>query len=289
MAFSRIAVRPTMEHIGRFWPLLILLFIAMLYFARMDISMSEMTSSRKVAQNPSKGEGRALPYPLAIALVHYATTNITPQQTREEIMVTANILSRRGPCNFLVYGLGFDSPLWQALNHGGRTVFLEEDPSWIAQMAQAHPNLESYAVNYSTVLSEADDLLAYARNHIEICSPDKDLMQSDCKLAIKTLPAQIYGVKWDVIMIDAPRGYFPEAPGRMSAIYSSAVMAKAEKRKRSTDILLHDVDRPVEKTFSTEFFCAKNLIESVGKLWHFQIFGEGPSRSKDFCTSSLQE
>lgn len=285
MGTSLLSVRPTIEHFMRFWPLFVLFFIMFLYFARPDISVSNVTPTRHIVYNP-QGIRKAVPYPLTIALVHYATTNITPQQTQEEMMVTANILSRRGPCNFLVYGLGFDSPLWQALNYGGRTVFLEEDPSWIAQMVQAHPSLESYAVNYTTTLSEADDLLAYAREHREICLPEQNLMQSECKLVLKTLPEQIYGIKWDVIMIDAPRGYSPEFPGRMMAIYTSAMMARTAACDRSTDILLHDVDRSVEKMYSTEFFCAKNLIESVGKLWHFQIFGEGTSPRKDFCMSS---
>lgn len=150
-------------------------------------------------------------------------------------------------------------------------------------MTKAHPTLEAHHVNYSTMLSQADDLLAYTRSNKEICSPQQDLLLSDCKLAIKTLPPHVYGIEWDVIMIDAPRGYFAEAPGRMSAIYSSMVMAMARKRTESTDILLHDVERHVEKTWAMEFLCHKNLLESVGKLWHFQVYGEGTSRSPHFC------
>ncbi|KAI5061047.1 hypothetical protein GOP47_0023552 [Adiantum capillus-veneris] len=271
----------------------ILIFIALLYFARPDKPMLDMESARHVMRHTggnSRGDGKALPYPVAIALVHYASSNITPQQTREEMMVTANILSRRGPCNFLIYGLGFDSPLWQALNHGGRTVFLEEDPSWIAQMLKAHPSLETYAVNYTTTLTDADDLLAYVQRHQDICFPsERNLRQSKCKLVLKSLPEHLYGVKWDVIMIDAPRGYSPEFPGRMTAIYTSALMARAASHDQSTDILVHDVDRPVESKFSMEFFCAKNRMGEIGKLWHFQIFGEGAIHSSDFCTSSYKK
>lgn len=291
MGSSHTPVRPSLEHIGRiFWPVFFLLFVALIYFARPDKPILDAASARQAMRqigSSSGGMGKALPYAVAIALVHYAKSNITPQQTKEEMMVTVNILSRRGPCNFLVYGLGFDSPLWQALNYGGRTVFLEEDPSWIAQMMEAHPTLETYAVNYTTTLSEADDLLAYVQEHRDICMPvEMNLLKSKCKLVLKSLPEHLYGVKWDVIMIDAPRGYSPEFPGRMTAIYTSALMARAALRDQSIDILLHDVDRPVESTFSTEFFCAKNRIEAVGKLWHFQVYGEGTSSSKDFCTSS---
>ncbi|MCO5563586.1 hypothetical protein L7F22_017231 [Adiantum nelumboides] len=293
MVSSHTSVRPSLD-ISRFWPVFIVIFIALIYFARPDKPMLDMASARHIMRHQTgsinRGSGKALPYAVAIALVHYATSNITPQQTQEETMITANILSRRGPCNFLIYGLGFDSPLWQALNHGGRTVFLEEDPSWIAQMTEANPSLEVYAVNYTTTLSDADDLLAYVQQNQDVCFPsERDLLHSKCKLVLKSLPDHLYGVKWDVIMIDAPRGYSPEFPGRMTAIYTSALMSRAALHDQSTDILVHDVDRPVESRFSVEFFCDKNRVGASGKLWHFQVFGEGENSSRDFCTSSLMK
>ncbi|KAH7415006.1 hypothetical protein KP509_14G023000 [Ceratopteris richardii] len=283
-------MRNSLDYVGRFWPVIILFFMIVLFLARPEKSILDTVSYTEAdligKQQRGSGE-KALPYPVAMALVHYATYNVTPQQTQEEIMITANILSRRGPCNFLVYGLGFDSPLWQALNYGGRTVFLEEDSSWISKMTNDHPFLTVYPVNYTTVLSEADDLLNYVREHRNICMPEKNILQSQCKLALKSLPEHLYQIKWDVIMIDAPRGYSEEFPGRMSAIYTSALMARAASREQSTDILLHDVDRPVESKYSEEFFCAKNRVEAAGKLWHFQIFGDGSSSSTDFCNGSF--
>lgn len=274
---------PTFQHCARFWPLSILLFIALLYFAHPDICMSRLSPFHRETVVDPQGSRKALPHPISVALVHYAANKITPQQTLDEMMVTANILSRRGPSNFLVYGLGFDSPLWQALNYGGRTVFLEQDPSWIARMVKAHPSLETYAVNYTTVLSEAHELLAYARAHREICSPKQNWWQSDCKLVLKTLAEQLYGIKWDVIMIDAPKGFAPGLPGRMSVIYTSAMMARTAARGQSTDILVHNAYRPVEKMYSTEFLCLRNRVAAVSNLWHFQVFGEGTSPKVDFC------
>eukprot|EP00250_Pteridium_aquilinum_P017199 c23505_g1_i1 orf=483-1388(-) len=293
MAFSHLTIR---EQVGRFWPFFTLLFMAILYLIHMDKSMSRMLSSsdaRKLQahiDNPSMAEISAkkpLPYPVMLAMVHYATTAITPQQTSEEIMITVNILSQKAPCNFLIFGLGYDSLLWQTLNHGGNTVFLEEDANWIAEMQRSNPDVRAIQVNYTTQVSESAELLSYARREKEICSPATDLQRSECKLAINGLPEEIYREKWDVVMIDAPRGYFEEAPGRMSAIFSSAVMAKGRGKKESTHIMLHDVDRSVEKDFSMEFFCSKNLIEGAGKLWHFQIYGDGFSRSSEFCRNSI--
>ena len=56
--------------------------------------------------------------------------------------VTARVLEKKSPCNFLVFGLGHDGLMWNALNHGGRTIFLEEDESWIQQMRRRFPMLE---------------------------------------------------------------------------------------------------------------------------------------------------
>jgi len=72
-------------------------------------------------------------------------------------------------------------------------------------------------------------------------------------------------------MIDAPRGYFAEAPGRMGAIFSAAVMARARMRPGVTHVFLHDVNRRVEKVFAEEFLCRKYLVKAVGRLWHFEI------------------
>ncbi|CAF2070764.1 unnamed protein product, partial [Brassica napus] len=50
-------------------------------------------------------------------------------------------------------------------------------------------------------------------------------------------------------------GYFAaEAPGRMAAIYSAAVMARNRKKPGITHVFLHDVNqnRRVEKTFDEE-------------------------------------
>ncbi|CAN6929751.1 unnamed protein product, partial [Brassica oleracea var. botrytis] len=50
-------------------------------------------------------------------------------------------------------------------------------------------------------------------------------------------------------------GYFAaEAPGRMAAIYSAAVMARNRKKPGITHVFLHDVNRNrrVEKTFDEE-------------------------------------
>lgn len=100
----------------------------------------------------------------------------------------------------------------------------------------------------------------------------------------------MYDKEWDLIMIDAPRGYFAEAPGRMAAIFSAAVMARARKGSGVTHVFLHDIDRKVEKVYAEEFLCRKHLVKAVARLWHFEIppaanvtLGGGATGGEWFC------
>ncbi|KAK1576121.1 hypothetical protein Q3G72_011143 [Acer saccharum] len=206
------------------------------------------------------------------AILHYATSKIVPQQSFGEVSVSFNVLEKISPCNFLVFGLGFDSMMWTSLNPRGTTLFLEEDPKWVQTVLKDAPNLNAHTVRYRTQLKESDDLLSTYKKE-PLCAPSKAYLRGNqqCKLALESLPEEVYEKEWDMIMIDAPRGYFPEAPGRMGAIFSAAVMARQRKGSGVTHVFLHDVDRKVEKAFAAEFLCKKYLKKAVGRLWHFEI------------------
>uniref|UniRef100_A0A5B7BV07 Putative glucuronoxylan 4-O-methyltransferase 1 n=1 Tax=Davidia involucrata TaxID=16924 RepID=A0A5B7BV07_DAVIN len=206
------------------------------------------------------------------AILHYATSHVVPQQSLGEISVSFDVLQSLPPCNFLIFGLGHDSLMWASLNPSGTTIFLEEDPKWVQTVLKDAPMLRAHTVRYRTKLSEADQLLSSYRSEPE-CSPSKSYLRDNikCKLALTGLPDEVYDKEWDLIMVDAPRGYFAEAPGRMGAIYSAAVMARNRKGSGVTHVFLHDVDRKVEKTYAEEFLCRKNLVKGVGRLWHFEI------------------
>ncbi|KAM7269663.1 hypothetical protein ACFE04_025160 [Oxalis oulophora] len=206
------------------------------------------------------------------AILHYATSKVTPQQSLEEITVSYNVLKSISPCNFLVFGLGHDSLMWRSLNPRGKTLFLEEDPKWVEIVLGKSPDLNAHTVNYRTKLSEADELMSTYKSE-PLCSPNNAVLRGNdkCRLALSNLESEFYETEWDVIMIDAPKGYFPEAPGRMAAIFSAAVMARHRKGSGVTHVYLHDVDRKVEKEFAMEFLCRKFLKDEVGRLWHFEI------------------
>lgn len=70
--------------------------------------------------------------------------------------------------------------------------------------------------------------------------------------------------------MDGPSGDMLEAPGRMSTIYTASMLAR---NGNTTDVLVHDIDRTVEKWFSWEFLYEENLVSSKGKLWNFRLSG----------------
>ncbi|XAR55660.1 Glucuronoxylan 4-O-methyltransferase [Bertholletia excelsa] len=224
-----------------------------------------------------------LPASLAQALLHYATSKITPQQTKQEISVSLRVLENKSPCNFLVFGLGHDSLLWTALNHGGRTVFLEEDKYWIQNMAKQQPSLESHHVVYNTTVSDADRLMEAGMR--EECRVVGDPRVSKCKLVLSGLPTEVYETEWDLIMVDAPTGYHDRAPGRMNAIYTAGLMARNRNPNRNTQthVFVHDVDRAVEDKFSKAFLCQAYLTEQEGRLRHFTIPSHRNLPGKPFC------
>ncbi|XP_045826810.1 glucuronoxylan 4-O-methyltransferase 3-like [Trifolium pratense] len=221
------------------------------------------------------------PPSLASALIHYATTNITPQQTIKEISVSAKILQKKSPCNFLVFGLGHDSLMWTSLNYGGRTVFLEEDKSWIEQIQTKFPSLESHHVVYDTKVHQSDELMRSGMEQ-EDCKKVSDPRFSKCELAHKGFPSEVYDIEWDVIMVDAPTGYFEGAPGRMSAIYTAGLIAR-NRENGDTDVFVHDVDRKIEDKFSKTFLCEGYLVEQEGRIRHFNIPSHRARLGRPFC------
>ncbi|XP_062229632.1 protein IRX15-LIKE-like [Phragmites australis] len=227
------------------------------------------------------------------ALVQYAAAggNSTPSMPGGDVRAIAAVLKRRAPCNLLVFGLGGETPLWRALNHGGRTVFLDENQYYVSHLEGRHPGLEAYDIAYTTTVREFPDLLDAARAaHAAECRPVQNLLFSDCRLAINDLPNQLYDDSWDVILVDGPRGYTASSPGRMSAIFTAGVLARTRAGEgAATDVLVHDYEREVERACSREFLCEENRVAetSTRSLAHFVVRGGSAVRRDAFCGGAV--
>ncbi|KAG2613829.1 protein IRREGULAR XYLEM 15-like [Panicum virgatum] len=238
------------------------------------------------------GTGEGLPGYVFDALVQYSSAggNSTASMPGADVRAIAAVLKRRAPCNLLVFGLGGETPLWRALNHGGRTVFLDENQYYVSHLEGRHPGLEAYDVAYTTTVREFPDLLDAARAaRAAECRPVQNLLFSDCRLAINDLPNQLYDVSWDVILVDGPRGYTASSPGRMSAIFTAGVLARTRAGEdATTDVLVHDYEREVERACSREFLCEENRVAetSTRSLAHFVVRGGSAVRRDSFCSGA---
>jgi uncharacterized protein (TIGR01627 family) len=204
-----------------------------------------------------------------------------------EINTIKSIIHLTPHPNFLIFGLTHESLLWAALNQNGRTVFIDENEYIISKFEQANPGIEAYDVQFTTKVSDYPKLLSKAKAESKRdCKPVQNLLFSECKLGINDLPNHIYQISWDVILVDGPRGYFPAAPGRMSAIFTAGVLARSKKAGK-THVFVHDFGREVEKIFSYEFLCEENLVNNVDQLGHFVVKSETDNgESSEFCRNS---
>lgn len=167
------------------------------------------------------------------------------------------------------------------INAAGITVFLEDNPGRVKRMRGLN-STRIYKVNHDIPAKEAFELLKHAREETACIADLGSLETSKCKLALKKLPDIVYGKNWDLIIVDGPSSDGPEAPGRMAAIYTSSVIARAGNI--TTNVVVHDVDRMIERWFSWEFLCEENLVSSKGRYWNFGIKGDNPSNSTRFCS-----
>ncbi|CAO2152494.1 unnamed protein product [Urochloa humidicola] len=223
----------------------------------------------------------AVPWSVAAALVHYATSSsggeTPPRQTAAEVGAAARVLVARAPCNLLVLGMGPTAALWAALNHGGRTLFLDPDADAdrVAAARAAYPadagELHTHPVTFPAA-TITDEQLLTLRNSSDCASPaarplsPEHVERVGCALAPRGLPAEFYEAEWDVILVEK------SVPG---AIYTAGVAARARGPgtvgETTTDVLVHGVEGPTEERLVRAFLCEGYVKEEVGRLRHFAI------------------
>ncbi|XP_050223886.1 glucuronoxylan 4-O-methyltransferase 1 [Mercurialis annua] len=212
------------------------------------------------------------------SLAQQNTSTTATVLTKKEFELLSNLVKRKSPCNLLFFGLEAQYLKLSSINSGGITVFLEDDPDKINSVRAKTNSTHIYKVDYHEPAKKAYQLLKHARKTRACVPRSARLQNSTCKLALRHLPEEVYKQRWDIVVVDGPSGHSPEAPGRMAAIYTASVIARAGN---TTEVLVHDVDRTIEKWFSWEFLCEENLVSSKGNLWNFKITGN-PNSTK-FC------
>ncbi|CAK8562446.1 unnamed protein product [Lathyrus sativus] len=273
-----------------FISILTLAFLATLIYTR-DRESSLNNTNTSIISSVISTNAVSAPLPATVinTLLHYASkSNDTYHMTYSDIKPISDVLRKcSSPCNLLVFGLTPETLLWKALNHNGKTVFIDENRYYAAYIEEKHPEIDAYDVQYTTKRSEMKELIASAKEHVaNECKPVQNLLFSDCKLGINDLPNHVYEVDWDVILVDGPRGDWPEAPGRMSAIFTAGVLARSKKGGNpKTHIFLHDFSGEVEQVCGNEFLCKENLLEASGSMGHYVLERMNES-SVQYCKGS---
>jgi hypothetical protein len=159
-----------------------------------------------------------------------------------ELIKIFHAIGQFGPCNFLVFGLGNDSPFWCEVNGQGRTVFLEDYQPWYEKITGIYPGIEAYRVTYPLNITRWREVL----------DRPEDLQIE--------LPSAVTDTRWDVILVDGPRGhrYSEEIPGRMSSIYMSSRLVG-----KGGYVFVHDAERHVEQQYAARYLGAADHVEKV--------------------------
>ncbi|KAF7828693.1 protein IRX15-LIKE [Senna tora] len=253
-----------------------LAFLLTLIYTRQSISPITSPASI-IASSVSVSAFNNAPLPPTVinTLLHYASnSNDTYHMPYSDIKPISDVLRKcSSPCNLLVFGLTHETLLWKALNHNGRTVFIDENRYYAAYMEEKHPEIDAYDVQYTTKRREMKELIVSAKEQVRNeCRPVQNLLFSECKLGLNDLPNHVYDVDWDVILVDGPRGDWPDAPGRMAAIFTAGVLARSKKGGNpKTHVLVHDFCGEVEKVCGNEFLCEHNLVEATHTLGHYVL------------------
>lgn len=176
------------------------------------------------------------------------------QMTYEEYLSVAEILAKKSPCNFLVFGVGNDSQLWLDINQNGYTVFLEDSKQWLDLVLARIPELKGIHVSYGTQIADWKKLLD----------------SQDYNVLLLDLPRFVFDIKWDLIFVDAPRGAIDskKSPGRMKSIYIAAFLAQ---KSLNTDVFVHDCHREVERIYCDTFLGEKFFVKQVHHLRHYLV------------------
>lgn len=163
----------------------------------------------------------------------YYNENI--QTSVGQAVVIGQAIVASGPgANVLVFGCGNDSMLWHKLNRDGYTLFLESAGSWLRRVKERWPRLNIERIKYGDRTVESS------------------LPIDEQELQRFPIPPSIGSRQWDVVIIDAPNGHKPTAPGRSLPIFWTSLVAS-----EAAHVFVDDYDRPLERAYVDHFLCAR--------------------------------
>lgn len=169
-------------------------------------------------------------------------------------LVTKAIRARQGPVKLLVFGTGFDSRFWKDLvGPDGRCTFLESNKRFVA----IDPGLDAHLVKYHSAPIE--------RAHELVLLNDT---AREAKLAIDGGPPDLWTADWDIILIDAPKGFMKNDPGRMAPIYHASNFIRGRRGGpcHPIDVFVHDSQRVVEREWGIMFLAPYAHFMNYKKL-----------------------
>lgn len=202
------------------------------------------------------------------------------QFTESEARLVGTAIRQFQRCRLLVFGAGNDSSMWNQINAGGSTVFLEHNGDWIGKVREADPSLDIRAVEYRTRITQWRELLD---------QPDSLAMN---------LPQEIRATTWDVVLVDAPNGFiianeypgFGPIHGRMQSIYASSGLVAP-----GGFVFVHDAQREVENACCDELFsgACRELFrfrtrKNNGTLTELRCFFASPAGKFSWSACRLQ-
>lgn len=151
--------------------------------------------------------------------------------------------------SFLVFGMGYDSRLWeQCCRH---VVLVEDDPVWLnAIKLTLPPSARILRTSYQTTVENWAAEIAQVPEF-----QDYDYLST------------AYG-RFEAVLVDGPKGYKPEHPGRLQSISCGAMLC-------SKHLFIHDIDRPLEQAALKRFCNGFRLAGIIGRLAH--LIADSPS------------
>ena len=194
---------------------------------------------------------------LRTATWYRAKTGI--QLDSAEILEILKVLRTRKSCRLLVFGLGRDSLLWHSANKNGHTDFLEDNNEWITIWKRSNREINCHQIQYTSKLEDSSSTLKHGM------------------VSLPSLPRDIEGRTYDVVIVDAPAGCgVASQPGRTQSILLAKTLASLD-----ADVFVHDCDREVEKLACDIILKDSALINEVNRLRHYKV-NASTERSNSF-------